>query len=374
MVSSNSHISNIRNDFFRSLPVIFPDIDRVIVLSKLPSEKISGLEMRRENNGYREKELFAESLNDIFVHEKERTVYTWIHKENIPFEEKPITGGQLTLFSEREYVILNVKTTIKVIDGEVIDVYYIFFREDQSNFGISRINGIFDPSLKAVVGSMLSKYIAHFYNYANVERAKINEFINETKVLMNQNEQQSDRLPEMMRQWADDFLMNYQKPVGKSLHLSEQALKIIAQQNFQTARKMLDKAASYSLMLHSDSNEIEILHSYLIDVVENEVVQPKTIIETTVRSKKSKVLKLLDNMESAAVKLIERGEDLTGTTVGQAMDRPVSAPAITDYLRKNSRYVGMLLDEHSDRWEIIRTQFRPLINVKEKIRSKKIVG
>ena len=377
MVSSDSHISYIRNSFFRSLPAIFPDIDRLIVLSKLPSEKIAGLEMVRENNRYKEIELFAEGLKEIFVSEKERTVYNWIRKENIPFEENTIAEKrQLTLFSECEYIVLNVKTSVKVIEGEVIDVYYIFFREDQSNFGISRVNGVFDTSLKAIVGSMFSKYITHFYDFTNIERTNFNEFRNNTKELLHQNDIQGDRLLEMMKQWAEDYLNNYDRPEGINFRVSEQALKILSEQNFQTARKMLDKAVSYAFMLHSDNHsEIDILHTYLsYNVIEKEVEKPKIQIEAAVRGKKFKVMKLLDSMEMAASKLLEKGEDLTGTTVGQAMDRPVSAPAITDYLRKNAKYVGMLLDENTDKWEIIRTQFRPLINIKEKIRIKKNIG
>ena len=380
MVSFESHISLTRNYFFRSLPLIFPDIDKIIALSKAPSGEISGLELTRENNSYREKELFADGLKDLFVPEKERALFTWIHKENLPFEKTSKNSGQLDLFSEREYIVLSVKITVNVIDGDIVDIYYLFFRKDQSNFGISRVEGIFDTSLKAVAGSMLSKYIVFFYDYANNERAKFNNFKNETKELLRQNEQQNDKslLLNMVRQWATDYLNNYERPAGINFLLPEQTIQILAAQDFQTARKMLDKAAYFSLMLHSDSHqsEIEILHTYLSNnIIENEVDEtPKIHSEAAVKSKKFKVIKTLDNLETAAAKLLEAGQDLTGTSVGQALERPVSAPAITEYLRKNARYVGMLLDEHVDKWKIIRTDFRPLVNVKEKLRNKRNTG
>ena len=381
MVSFGSHISLTRNYFFRSCPKIFPEIDKVIVLSQLPSGEIDGLEIVRENYQYKEKVILTEEITEQFASEKERAIFLWLNKEQLPFEfeENSRNIGQLNLFSEQKHFILQIKITTKVADGEVIDVFYLFFRENQSNFGVSRIDGIFDTSRKALLGTMLSKYIPIFYDYANTEREKFYEFTKETKELLNQTNRLNDRtlLLDMMRQWADDFLNDYQRPSGINFRLSKQALEILAEHDFKTAREMLGRAAAYSLLLHSDSNqaEIEIQHNYLYHKhIESETKKPKIQVELSAKSKKLKVMKMLDNLEIAATKLLEIGEDLTGKNVGKALQNPISAPAITDYLHKNSRHVGILLEEHTDKWEIIRSNFRPLVNVREKFKSKRNAG
>jgi hypothetical protein len=81
------------------------------------------------------------------------------------------------------------------------------------------------------------------------------------------------------------------------------------------------------------------------------------------QSRLNKTRLFLDRLERAASKLSANGEDLTSSAVGQTMDRPISAPAITDALRKNRRRVLLLLEQNPEKWPIIRNQFRPLINI-----------
>ena len=378
MLSSEVHISLTRNYFFRSLPTLFPDIDRLIVLSDFTSGEVSGLEMVRENNKYKEKELYGENLKNPVVPEKEHTTFFWCCKDDLPFLEKQPDNGHINLFSELEHIILTLKITVNVVEGEIIDNFYIFFREDQSNFGVSRLDSVFDTTRKALIGSMLSKFISFFYAYSNSEQAKFIEFTNVTKQLLHQYNQSDTNtlLLEMMRQWSEDFLENFPRPIGINLSLSEQSLAILAKQNFKTAHKMLEKAASYALMLNSDhkQNEIEIVSAYLLpEINEPEIEQPQ-IKEVTILGKKYKVMKKLDDLEITAKILFDKGEDLTGTAVGKSMDIPVSAPAITDYLRKNTRYIGILFNEYPEKWQTIRNHFRPLVNVMEKLRTvKKVV-
>ena len=380
MLLAEVHISLTRNYFFRSLPTLFPDIDRLIVLSKYTSGEVRGLEMLRENNRYREKELFGDNLKNFIVPEKERISFAWICKDDLPFIEKQTNSGQFNLFLELEHVILNLKIIVNVLEGEIIDIYYLFFREDQSNFGISRIDGVFDTAKKALVGSMLSKFIPLFYKYSNYEEDRFIKFTNVTKSMFEQHNQNDTDKLNMMRQWAEYFLENYNRPVGKNLILSEQALKILADKNFKTALNMLEKAAEYALMLNFDRqhDDIEIVSAYLLQET-NEIKNDNEVQQATVKevsptlSKKYKVMKKLDDLETTAKKLFDNGEDLTGTAIGKAMDVPVSAPAITDYLHKNAKYIGILYNEYPDRWQIIRTHFRPLARIKdwEKNRVKK---
>ncbi|MDR2926948.1 MAG: hypothetical protein LBV41_01910 [Cytophagaceae bacterium] len=376
MLSIESHINLTRNGLFRSIPHIYPDIDRVIVLSTTAQGNVAGLELLRENGRYCEKKLYADGLQELFAPEKERVVFSWILKDQLPFEEKRKQNGQLNLFSEREHIVLMVKITSETAENTVVDIFYLFFRENQSNFGISRMKDVFDTSLKAIVGSQLSKFIVVYYDDVNKIHSKFSEFTNVTSKLFEYACLQKDTSPlrEMMQQWADDFLENCERPSGVEIRLSEQALDKLLEHDFKTARRALENATAYALMLYSGSyrDEIEILAPYLLfeAVEQQQADEPKIKTSVTVKSKKMRVAQYLDSLEVASVKLFEDGEALTGLAVGQTMETPVSAPAITEYLRKNERYITQLLDEHPDRWEIIRAHFRPLINVREKLRRR----
>jgi hypothetical protein len=364
-----------------------------MVLSKLPTGKIEGKDMRRENNSYKEDALFAEyteGMAELFTLEKERAVYSWINQEQLPFE-KIKNNRQIDLFTEQEYVILMIKIAVNVIEGEIIDVYYLFFREDTSNFGISRIEGFLDTTQKAFLGSLLSKIIPFIYNLSDskdtnfiedtiVKDANFIEVTNVCKQLIKQIEQlkQNDTktpLLKMMRQWSDDLLKNYPRPLGVNLHLSEQALEILAAKgDFLIVRKTLEQAVSYALLLHAadKQQDIEITSAYLLFENQEKEEVKAPIIENTITSKKLKVMQMLDNLEMATVKLLEKGGDLTGINVGKTMDKPISAAAISEYLKTNERYVGILIGEYPKRWKTIGTKFRPFTNVIERLADKKI--
>ncbi|MFO7613280.1 MAG: hypothetical protein R6W71_01425, partial [Bacteroidales bacterium] len=83
-------------------------------------------------------------------------------------------------------------------------------------------------------------------------------------------------------------------------------------------------------------------------------------------SRQSRAMQLLDRLEKAAISLKSRNVPLTSANVGQALDAPVTAPAITDALGKSRDVIRRLLDQYPDKWEIIRKEFRPLINQMEK--------
>jgi hypothetical protein len=44
------------------------------------------------------------------------------------------------------------------------------------------------------------------------------------------------------------------------------------------------------------------------------------------------------------------------------MDPPISAPAITESLGKSRDLIRQLLEKYPEKWEIIRRDFKPLLN------------
>jgi hypothetical protein len=72
---------------------------------------------------------------------------------------------------------------------------------------------------------------------------------------------------------------------------------------------------------------------------------------------------LLDRLEKSASSLKSRSLQLTGANVGKNLSPPISAPAITDALSKNKILIRQLISRHPDKWEIIRKEFRPLLNI-----------
>jgi hypothetical protein len=82
----------------------------------------------------------------------------------------------------------------------------------------------------------------------------------------------------------------------------------------------------------------------------------------------------LNRLERSASILADNGEDLTSSAVGQTMERPISAPAISDALRKNKRRVLLLLEQNPTQWPLIRQYFKPLINIVDKEKALRQIG
>jgi len=57
---------------------------------------------------------------------------------------------------------------------------------------------------------------------------------------------------------------------------------------------------------------------------------------------------------------------MISSRIGQTMEPPVSAPAITDALGKIQDILPLILEKYPDKWELIRKDFKPLLNKLEK--------
>jgi len=54
---------------------------------------------------------------------------------------------------------------------------------------------------------------------------------------------------------------------------------------------------------------------------------------------------------------------MTSINVGTACPVPITAPAISDSLKKHKDQINYLFDKYPDKWEVIRRGFRPVKNL-----------
>jgi hypothetical protein len=79
--------------------------------------------------------------------------------------------------------------------------------------------------------------------------------------------------------------------------------------------------------------------------------------------KYSKTLVLLDKLENAAKQVKSQNKLLTSSNIGNEFPSPITPPAITDALKKHRAKILVLFREYPQRWETIRTEFRPVQNM-----------
>lgn len=367
--NSSSIHQNTRDQLLKIWPEMFPGIDRVVMLFVTSENESGGAEIALSGNKYGIKELDTEGIEDrLLKMRNEQAGYSWLHKDQLPFEQKTFDNTQPELFSEQYHIVLMLRFKSH-IDGSM-DAYYLFFREDQSNFGISRLQGSLDTTRKALVGSLVFRFAGLFYQSISGWQNRLSEFTNVTKQLLSvqlENNQKNDfRI--WVSQWSDDYLENLSNNQNVQLKLSENALtRLYETGDFKTASEALRKAADFALLLNTGSKlEVVIIEENYLLIAPINSQNIIGVNQTSLPGRLTKTMLFLDKLEKAAHKLMEQGEDLTSSGVGQIMDRPITAPAITDALRKNRRRVLTLLEQHPGQWPLIRQQFRPLINIIEK--------
>lgn len=369
---------NIRDRVLQMWPDMFPGIDRVVMLFITGKDETGGGEMVLTGNQYRTKELLIEGLNDYLLKmTTEQVGYSWLHKDQLPFEHKSMEAGQLQLFSEQFHIVLMVRLKDHV--HQSMDVYYIFFREDQSNFGVSRLQGVFDTTRKALVGSLAFRFANMMYQSFISWQQNFSEFTNVTRRLLSQKDSglNQDRYCQWVNQWSKEFLSSFSLSQGIQLTLSEKAIKkLMDSGSYQAATEALQTAAKFALMLNNNQNGSIVIdeNMILLDVTNSgnqQIIFPEG---ANLGNRLSKTILFLDKLEKAAQKLVEMGEDLTSSSVGKHMDRPITAPAITDALRKNMRRVILSLEKYPNRWPLIRHQFRPLTNILDKENQYRNIG
>jgi len=300
--------------------------------------------------------------------------YQWLRPDLLPYESnsRANIGSQLNLFSEREYVVLMVKCTSE----DYADVYYLYFRNDQSNFGISDKTTHLETSHKAMIGQMAHQFAnITLNNYFNQRQANT-RFKERTRLLLeqrvNEESNQEEQILKWKNDWVDDYLFELGERNGFNYVISETARKRVIEEtnSFSDTKKILKETLIYICELYEPSlgDTVEINNSNLIV----HASEPKPKEETTAivpNTRINKTIIFLDNLEKVVLNLINNGHNVTSAEVGANMDKPITAPAITDALNKNKARIYQLFDQYPRRWAMIRQHFKPVVNLTTKKRS-----
>ncbi len=289
----------------------------------------------------------------------------------LPFTNKSsIKYSQLDLFSEHQYLVLLLR--LRHSYSNCADLFYLFFRNDQSNFGITDSQIKLDTSHKAIIGKMATRFGKMTINNFIKVRKKETEFKSRTKALLEARLVQNEELKTNFSKWKERWLVNYISQIsqrdGVNYVLCDSAENTLlsGQFSFDVIQEMLNKAISYICELSDFSigDEILIDESILIpEVLPVQEEKPETRLPV---GRINKTMLLLDRLEKTAEILLNKGLPITSADVGSNMDKPITAPAITDALRKNRLRIFRLFEQYPQRWKVIKHHFKPIINLTAK--------
>lgn len=98
-----------------------------------------------------------------------------------------------------------------------------------------------------------------------------------------------------------------------------------------------------------------------------QIITPKEVVpKTGFSNKHQNVIDMLDKYETAAIELGEKGMKVNGANVAQQCVPSITPAAISFNLKKYAAIINLLIDKYDTKWNTIRNQFKPLMNITEK--------
>jgi len=361
------------------IPGLLPGIEKIITVYRDETRgRIVGQLSENKNHMYKKSELNIDD-NILVILERlmeEKNPYDWHSQQNLPFDiDVKSSYPSIGLFQELQNIILLIR--IPDSNHDRSDLVFLYLNENQSNFGLTNSNKPLTTDHKTIIASVLNNSIRAFVNLQKQDKQILKTNNQRTRLIIGQTESLKSDMQRTKENYGISLVKLCQQIIkewsaknGKNYKLSAGALDKI--KNYKGDIKDLEVIIAETLA-YADSLNVE--HTSNIDILEWHIVfdipADKKHERIEVRSSDdqyARTISLLDRLENAALVAKSKQLKLTGTNVGNSFQQPITAPAISDALYNHKSNINSLVKMYPERWETIRTDFRPLKNilVKEK--------
>ncbi|NVO04324.1 MAG: hypothetical protein HXX09_16645 [Bacteroidetes bacterium] len=277
----------------------------------------------------------------------------------------------MDIFKEIENDVLMLSFENKT-DGNC-DLIFLFLDENFNfgNFRISESQKVLSSENKSIISNL-----AYNSTKAILENNKINgnayktistKFVSVIKQ-SNMESESENKFQKLYQKTIEEYLRKTLDKLSKNnqnfrFEISENALTKLKtyEGSLENLNKIIKTAAFYAVNLNNNNENTIIIEETFIDLNVKDETKAVTPISTIDRY--SKTILILDKLEKAAQEVIERELDITSANVGNACANPISAPAITDALKKHRNKILVLLKKYPDNWKLIRNEFKPIRNL-----------
>jgi len=355
------------------IPSLIPGIEQVVLAHyQQNNTELSGFLLKKEEDNYKIQPIRLEAGSSFFLELSATTLpYQWFQKDQVPFEILTKYKVQLTIFSELKNNIL----LIKYIDhgSNWTDLFFIYFNDNLSNFLLDKVSEPFSAQHKNMVGFLLSHSIRTIFQVIDSHNQLSTTFNDQMLHIVKERDHLQEGLDQQLQKerngiltLARYYLSNIAERLGTQANLTDSAknkLKSFTGELYQL-EAVIHEALEFAGALSSPARSAPLLladyHIRFPDPahqkISDDVIEglPQRMIKTHL---------LLDRLELAASGIKQRKDNLTSAKVGKEFPTPISAPAITDALRKHKKRIIQLFNQYPDKWEIIRHEFRPIQNL-----------
>jgi hypothetical protein len=280
--------------------------------------------------------------------------------------EKPLEIKQLSIQDEIEHNVLIFR--IHSLTDDASDVFAISFSKTFSNFYIPSGRNVLSSDLKKSIGQTICNQVKWLYNLHEQQKNNINRI----QLAYQNNADELERVNETLeleRVKSRDLLEKYINQLVKDQELALNC-------KIQLKHGFLDKIKNSEVGIDILKSIIEnaALTAYDLAIDQTRIdLTPNLITRSAVRlvgseTKSTQLIELdktqalLDRYELAARSLTEKNLRINGKNLAEELQ--ISAPAITDAIKKHNTKIRRLLEKHPSRWPLLCDFIRPIREIK----------
>ncbi len=303
---------------------------------------------------------------------QQKQTSSWLQDSELPFSLKKNQSIQRQVFDELDNVILLLRIPNK--DDGKMDLIYLFINPDSSNFGLRKAEDVLKTDNKSIIGQLIYNSFKQILAQRN-SLMQQNKQLKEHYALMQAKLELEKRNSRTQKQDYQKQMLNYcqyliemhSTNLGVHIEMGRELLEVLSnykgsiQSLEQLITDAIQRANSINMDILSPVLSLEEWHFDNLDQDIYEAVSRPD--ELSPESRYLNTFKILDRYEESARKLVSNREKLTGANVGKALSTPISAAAVTDSIKKHQDKINTLIKQYPNRWKIIRSEFRPLMNV-----------
>jgi len=307
------------------------------------------------------------TLEEIETIRNENTEYFWHTSKDIPFVAETKKIKQLDVFDETDRHILLV--TLKSEFDNKNDLIYYYFNKNLGNFKPSDTETPMDQNNKTIIGLFLFNIVNLLAKNCRNDRGALKTFNNDVRKIvysLRNNEGLNENHYNSLINYVNDILADLSSKSGTHhFELSDSAKTKLKNYTgeLKALNKIIKNASAFAANMNIGITDIPVkIEDFHLDFGNNTVSENQPSVRMD-ESKYDKIILWLDKLEDAAHVAMQNKLALTGVNIGRSFKRPISAAAISDFLSNNHSKIRTVMEKNKDNWPIVRSEFRPLINV-----------
>ena len=322
-----------------------------------------------DNDGLVERDT-STGLPRIQEQRKISDATSWISRSGLPYHDSSISGYQLHLDAEHEHTILALR--LHNATDHLNDIILIHFRDQLSGLIPSKTGQVITPSHKNLIARLVQGYIeqaierlrsdATGFDLVRKKAARIEDGFSQVR---REKEILASNYKHMISGYCEHLISIYSNQYKTEIELEPEAMEKINDytgpiENLETS---LENAIRLAISMSENPSTISISPW---DIVFNASKPQKQVAGRLERT-----MNFLDRYEEATRIAIGKGIPVTGKNIAALCEPAISAPAISDNLRKHRKRILELFNTYPEKWPLIREEFRPVRNLIWKQDNKK---